>query len=289
MAAAPIPTDGARVERLLGRVNELAVLPHVIYKVLELSGTADSSMNEIERAIVVDPGFSSRLLAMANSAYYALPKKVTSIREAIMFLGFKTIRQIAMTVGMYDMFVGKTDKESLRRRAWWRHSIDTAVCCRWLGKETRRVPPDEAYTCGLLHYIGKTLLDRFGGEDYELVEALAAQGIPTMFAEQEIYGCDHMDVALAAATKWGFPDSLLCALPYEHEPDADDLFSANRACVAVASRITTWAVESQTHEIAEERRFPSWAIAGLGIPEEREAEFVERGIQAIAEAASMQV
>ncbi len=287
--AAALQYDDSGATKLLARVNELAVLPHVIYKVLELSGSVDSSTAEIERAIVVDPGFSSRLLTVANSAYYALPKKVTSIKEAILFLGFKTIRQIAMTVGMYDMFVGKNDKESLRRRAWWRLSVDSAVCCRWLAKETRRLAPEDAYTCGLLHLIGKTLLDRFGEDDYERVDLFVAQGLPDRYAELEIYGCDHMQIAVAAARKWGFPEPLLYALQYMEPAPADEPNLPHRACVAVGSRVAHWAVEGAPGEGAPERQLPSWAVVGLGIPAEREGEFGERGILAIAEAAAIQI
>src|SRR5687768_7393250 len=173
MSAAPVLNDDAAgLERILTRVNEMPVLPHVVFKVMEISGSSESPGHELEKAIVVDPGFSSKLLSLANSAYYGLPRKVTSVREAITFLGFKSIRQLAMTVGVFDMFIGKNDRDSLRRRRWWRHSVDTAVCCKWLAAETRKMPQDEAYTSGLLHYIGKTLLDRFGDGPYEKVELL---------------------------------------------------------------------------------------------------------------------
>ena len=121
MSAAPLPAhDPQRLEAILERVNEIAVLPHVVYKVLELSGSDDTSAIEIERSIQVDPGFSSRVLTLANSAYFGLPKKVSSIKDAIMFCGLKSVRELAMTVGIYDMFMGKQDKASLRRRGWWR-------------------------------------------------------------------------------------------------------------------------------------------------------------------------
>ena len=121
--SAALQFESPDLNALMARMRDLAVLPHVVYKVLEISGNSDSSTAEVERTIVVDPGFSSKLLTVANSAYYALPRKVTSIREAILFLGFKSIRQIAMTVGVYDMFIGKTDAESMRRRTWWWASI----------------------------------------------------------------------------------------------------------------------------------------------------------------------
>lgn len=290
MSAAPIYDQNPRVTIIMGRVNELAVLPHVVYKVLELSGSNDSSTVEMERAIVVDPGFSSRLLTMANSAYYGLPKKVTSIKEALLFLGFRAVRQLAMTVGVYDMFVGKTDRDSLRRRAWWRHSVDTAVCAKWLAQEFRALPPDDAYTCGLLHYIGKSLLDRFGGDDYGKIEALILQGSSDRDGERALYGCDHVEVAQVAARKWGFPEELVAGLDYVSPPTPDEPYLRHRACVALCSQIATFALGGEALQ-NEETPFelPKWALESLEIDEARSHECLDGGMRAIAAAAQLQI
>lgn len=290
MAAVPMPPYNQDIEAMLSRVRELAVLPHVVYKVIEISATTDTSTAEIERAIVVDPGFSSKLLTIANSAYYALPRKVTSIREAILFLGFKTIRQLAMTVGIYDMFIGKTDKESLRRRAWWRQSVDAAVCAGWLAKKSGKVPPEDAYTCGLLHLIGKTILDRFGGRDYESVCILMKNGFPDITAEENVYGFCHMEVAAAAAHRWGFPDPLVSGLYYLEPADEGDPNAAYRASVSLATKVVQWAMEGTPEDPdASERKLPGWALQVLAIDPGIQEEFVRGGTQAIAEAAALQM
>src|SRR5579859_3602694 len=127
-----MPDGSDCLARILARTNEMAVLPHVVHRVLEITASEDAMSHELERAISIDPGFTSRLLVLANSAAFGLPRRVTSIREGILFLGFRTIRSAALTVGLFDLFVGKTDRDSLRRREWWRHSVDTAVCARYL-------------------------------------------------------------------------------------------------------------------------------------------------------------
>src|SRR5438046_9985884 len=104
MAALPNDQKSAIVQAILSRVSEIAALPQVVYKIIELTGTTMTAVQEIDNAISIDPGFSSKVLMLANSAYYALPRKLTSIREAATFLGFKTIRQLAMTLGTLDMF-----------------------------------------------------------------------------------------------------------------------------------------------------------------------------------------
>jgi len=267
----------------MARVNEIAVLPHVVYKVLELSSSDNSSAHEMERAIVVDPGFSSRILALSNSAFMGLPKKVCSIKEAIMFCGLKNVRELAMTVGVYDMFVGKSDKESLRRRSWWRQSVDTAVCSKYLAGTIKIIPPDEAYTCGLLHLIGKSLLDRFGGEDYGQVDNLIEAGFTEIDAEREVFGVDHPSMGLAAATKWGFPASLSEGLNYMRQPKGDDAFQAHRACVAVAHQISKFVIDGKAGT-TQGLSVPQWALASLSIRAESAPEVVNGAILAIGQA-----
>ena len=246
---------------LTAKVQELSVLPHVVFKVLDLTSSTETSAAEIERVIIVDPGFSGKVLVLANSAAFGLPKRVTSIREAVGYLGFRHLRNVALTVGAYDLFVGKTDRESLRRREWWRHSIDSAVTARWLAGKTLRLPSDEAYTCGLLHQIGKTLIDRYAGEDYEKVMARIRMGAEDSEAERELYGYDHTDVASAAVEKWGLPETLQSALRYLQPPKPEDIGGNHRACLAVATWLAHRAKGASTEA-------PAWAVELMGFNSE---------------------
>jgi HD-like signal output (HDOD) protein len=264
MSALPISSDNDSLKRLISKVNDLAVLPHVVFKVLEISTSTDSPAQDMERAIIVDPGFSGKLLTLANSAQYALPKKVTSIKEAIMFLGYRQIRSMAMTVGVFELFVGKTDKESLRRRTWWRHSVDAAVCCRWLATSTKKLSPDDAYTSGLLHYMGKSLLDKYGDRSYDEVEFNLGRGLSDIEAEERVFGCNHVEVTMAAAEKWGFPEELRTGLYYLSGDDAEGTILAARACTALGSQIAHVLRDGHNEDCAQ-HALPAWTFAPLGL------------------------
>lgn len=284
MSALPIENAKGALTELLEKVDGLAVLPHVVFKVLEVSASEDAPPMELERAIIVDPGFSSKILTLANSAFFGLPRKVTSIRESVLFLGFRQVRNLAMTVGTYDMFVGKSDVESLRRRAWWKHSIETAVCCKWLAFFTRKSQPDDCYTCGLLHLIGKTLLDRFGNGDYERVGLMVESGVPELEAETRVFGCNHIEVSIAASERWGFPETLVSGLSYLSAPEPDDPNSVQRACIAtgnVIANISQLRKDGKVHS-DEHALMPAWALEILGIGPDRLDMVIEQGIGAIA-------
>ncbi len=276
------------LEVVMAKTNDVAVLPQVIFKVMEMTTTTSASAQHLERSIVVDPGFSAKILAQANSAFYALPRKVTSIRDAVMFLGFKAVRQLAMTVGVFDLFVGKTDKESLRRRAWWRHSLDSAVCSRAIAQMVGDCDADEAYTCGLLHYIGKTLMDRAAPNEYAKVMRLIEAGASDQQAERAVYRCDHVEVTLAAGRKWGFPESLIGGLAYVNPAEPEEPSARLRALTAIGDKIAKVTVAGQGSEATGEGDlFPAWVMNVCGLGSERIPDVMTKGQEAIASSAKV--
>lgn len=282
MAALPNDTQNKAVEAVLSKVSEIAVLPQVVYKIIELTGSTATAVHEIENAISIDPGFSSKILMLANSAYYALPRKLTSIREAATFLGFKTIRQLAMTVGVFDMFVGKTDAGSLRRRAWWRHSVDTAVCCQTLAKMVRTVSPDEAYSCGLLHDVGKPLLDRYGTGDYGQVEELTNAGVEPLEAEMQVFGCTHIDIGAGAAQNWRFPQALCECVAFHHAPPPGEV-GLHIAVTYLANEMAHAIVAGRkVDEVGHTVSFAQWAMDTLSFSADKIEEAFNLCKQAIA-------
>jgi len=277
MTRSHLPSRSNVIERVLSKTNEMAVLPHVVHKVIELTSVTDSASRELESTIRIDPGFSSRVLRLANSAAFGLPRRVTTVHEAIMFLGHRTIRSVALTVGLFDAFVGKTDRDSIRRREWWRHSVDTAICCRNLAQGNPQIGVEEAYTSGLLHLIGKMLLDRYGGENYGLVQKMIENGAEDYLAEMEIYGCDHCELGVEAARSWDLPLSLL----YLRAPEPTDPFARLRACTLVGSRM---ALRAKSGEKVDSMTCPRWSLDQLSLLGTTMKELGAIGRRAITEA-----
>jgi putative nucleotidyltransferase with HDIG domain len=226
-------TQTQSVGQVVQKVRDLAVLPQVVHQIIHLTSNPNASAKDLERLISIDQGMSTRVLNTVNSAYYGFSRKIASIKDAVVLLGFKAVRNLAMTVSMFDLFVGKTDRQNLRRGKWWRHSIDTALCARLIASQVSGVSPDEAYTAGLLHDIGKPLLDRYGDAPYEQVEDLVAQGVPELTAEQQVYGCDHAAVGRAVSLHWGFPEKLVEAIGCHHADSSDGLQDAPLTAVVV--------------------------------------------------------
>lgn len=291
MAAVPNQEGHGRLEEILKGVGDLAALPQVVYKIVELTGSTMTAAQEIERVISVDPGFSTKILMLANSAYYALPRKLTSISEAVTMLGFRTVRQLAMTIGVFEMFIGKNDASSLRRRTWWRHSVDTALCAQALAKLTGALAPDEAYTCGLLHDIGKPLLDRYAEATYEEVNVLVEAGMSPLRAEERVFGCNHAELGGAVAHRWGFPEDLSACIRDHHveEPESP---TSRLAITVLANEMAKRIVagsgpEGDSAEDQEWKSYPEWATSVLGFDEARLAAASRACAEAIASKSAM--
>ncbi len=273
---------------IVEKVNDVAVLPQVVFKIVESTANLDTTGDELERTIRVDPGFSAKVLTLANSALFALPRKITSIKDAVLMLGFKQVRQLAMQAGLFDLFAGKTDKESLRRRTWWRHSLDTALCAKWLAERYREVNPDEAYTCGLIHYLGKTIMDRFDSAQYDKVMAFVEQGGDDFEAECAVFGCDHVDVLLAVAGRWGFPPVIIRGLDYMAPSKPDATEEHLRAVVSVSDHIAHLAVSGASQLASSRLLLPMWALDVLAISPFEQQEIIDGGIAAIADSRQSQ-
>ena len=275
MYAEARPEPNNSLAAILAKVGEIAAMPQVVYKIIELTGTTATSAQAIEDAISLDPGFSSKVLILANSAFYALPRRVTSIREAATFMGYKTIRQLAMTVGVFDMFVGKNDSGSLRKRTWWRHSVDAAVCAKVLAKNSAHVDPEDAYSCALLHDVGKSLLDRATQGEYVQVEELIATGMSAVDAEKQVFGCTHMELGAASAARWNLPQMIIDSIAMHHGNASGD-FSYHVAVTCIASEFAHQIVEgrkavdeSAAEESAQRVWASEWAMSILGFSNEK--------------------
>ena len=254
------------VGSILSSIKDIAVLPQVVFKIMQMSESSDASAAQLEKEIQVDPGFTAKVLSMANSAYFALPRRVTSIRDAVSFLGFKTLRQIAMSAGVFDMFVGKSDKDSVRQRTWWRSSLDTANCVRWMTMHMKELNPEEAYTAGLLHLLGKTMMNRHDSKSYDHVIAATGQGISDFLAENHFFGCSHVEITMGLCIKWGLPEELIGAVNYITPVESIDA-PCIRAGVAVSHVIAQLVATDQIQIENPQQYFPAWALENLGIQE----------------------
>jgi putative nucleotidyltransferase with HDIG domain len=261
-----------RLARMVEAMGELAVLPQVVAKVLELSAEQTPSAADFDRAISVDPGFASRLLKLANSAHYGLPRQVSTIRDAVVLLGIREVRCLAMAATAFELFVGRSDRDSLVRRELWRHAVYTAALARSISRRAAGVDEELAFVAGLLHDVGKSIALEVADSEYLTAMIRAeAEGVPLYEVEQETLPFTHPELGAVAMGKWNLPESLVEAVGRHHEPAGATGAPQLTATVAVADAIARFLVcqeqggDAGLIEDLDEMSIPPEALAMLEV------------------------
>jgi len=205
---------------LIAGTHELASLPQTSARLLEL--LEDPTVEAVQLLDVIgrDPGLTANLLKLCNSAYYGRRREVGSLLEALVMLGNRTVLTLAFATSMGKVLRGELAGYGLRGDDLWRHCLavafGAATIVRDEGRENLR---DRAFTAGLVHDIGKLLLDRLLARRLEW-EASPQGEREQLDVERQVVGFDHAEAGAALADAWRFPEQLVTAIRWHHEPEA---------------------------------------------------------------------
>ncbi len=229
-----IPADRARrVEMILEQVHTLPTLSPVAVRLLNVTSAEDADLQEIISLIEADPALTGRMLALCRRANLGLSQPVSTVRRAVVLLGLEAVQSAVLSVQIFDLFNRapgsdeKPDADSsatFDRAAFWKHSIAVACCAELLaeahrGSGSTAIRPDEAFTAGLLHDLGKVVLHWILPKSYAKVIDLAdARGISMADAERAIIGLDHHTIGKRLAEHWGLPHALQDAIWLHNQP-----------------------------------------------------------------------
>lgn len=228
----------ATLEAIVEAVNDMPALPHVVLRVMELTDDPNSTAQDINAVLNQDQGMTAKVLRMANSAFYGFPRRIATVTDATLFLGFKTVRSIVMAASVSDILSKEMEGYALAPGELWRHSQCVAMAARQIAKRNKSALTDLAYTAGLLHDIGKVILNDTVKESYhEVVEMACEQNIPFMDAENEVLGFNHAMIGSKLAEKWNLPPELVEAIAFHHNPEKAQVNKNVTAIVHVADAV----------------------------------------------------
>lgn len=209
----------ARIQTLLKQVRDLPALPDIAMTVMRTADDDKSSTADVARAISRDQALTSRVLRLANSSYYGAIRTVATVSDAVVLLGFRTVRNLAMAASCQELLAGELSGYHMGRGDLWRHSYCVALLAQSLSKRVRYPVDEEAFVAGLLHDVGKVLLSVHMNSQFTLILNTASkQRIPFIDAEREVLGFDHAEVGARMLAKWNLPVSLVHAVRHHHAP-----------------------------------------------------------------------
>ncbi len=223
-SADPGIRTGAREDQLntiVMTTRDLPAMPQVASKVLELSSAPNTSADELQKVIADDQAMVARILKIANSAMYSCSRKISTLTEAIVMLGFNSIRSLVVTSAARNLYNMKTSPSGLKETLMWEHSIGSAFACRLLAEGRAPALTEEAFLAGLLHDIGKLVLtQRLPAEFDEIVQTVYNENKPFAATERAVLGFDHAQVGALLVNKWKFSPILENVILNHHKPEA---------------------------------------------------------------------
>jgi HD-like signal output (HDOD) protein len=198
-------------------MTDIPSLPVVASRILRIIANEGSSLEELKKVISMDQSFSARLLRVANSPYYRASNKIGDITDAITRIGFTTVQALVFAVSLKDLrrSADKTD------RLLWEHNLAVSVASSLIARESGLALADDPFILGLLHDIGKVVLNYTNKKQYtQVIQKVAESDVPFVDAENEIFGFDHCAAGEHVARQWQLPESICFVIANHHSPDA---------------------------------------------------------------------
>lgn len=202
--------------RLLEHEENLPVLPQLFYRIVEAASNPETPVSELSSLILEDQVLTGRVLRMANSAYYAMPQKISTVTRAVMVLGFITLKNFITAVTVVDTLNNDGFKGGLYE-TFWVHSLACSLSASLLAERLKIDHREVAMIAGLMHDCGKLFLDHHFPETYRKVAEMTRQGKDVLKAEKELFGLTHIDVGERIAHKWDLPVPLVEAIRDHHQ------------------------------------------------------------------------
>ncbi len=212
----PILPDKTRLRKEIIHLNPV---PQIALKILRMFSEEDYQLSEIIRELRLDQVLSAKVISFCNTPYIGAPGRINSIERAALLLGETHLLEIILSTSMENFYNQKKGGYSLVRGGLYKHALATAHLAEIISRYNKNMDRHLAYTAGLLHDIGKVVLDQYVAENISLFydqESCTTGGL--IDKEQELFGTDHQETGHELARLWSLPAALEEAISLHHEP-----------------------------------------------------------------------
>jgi putative nucleotidyltransferase with HDIG domain len=204
--------------RLVETIKELPPMPDVAARVLDMVGDPNTKMSQLAEVLSRDQTLVARIIKVSNSALYGGQKKTTSLSQALIRLGTRTIRSLVVGASTRALFPTDQTQIGLWGQSLWQHSIQCGLAARRIAKRVRYGDPEEAFVGGLLHDLGKVVILLKLPDEYRRIHRMQAGGLAGSAAERSVLGFDHAKVGKLLLKEWKLPPSLIACVRFHHLP-----------------------------------------------------------------------
>jgi len=247
---------------MVGRIQGLPVMSAVALEVLDSMAGADTDIKSLARRITQDQAIAARVLRVANSPFYGLQMRVSTIDDAIVVLGFSAVRSLVLAAAIITSLPASRCP-GFNQDRFWRHVLGTAVAAQALAKPLVR-PAEPLFIAGLLHDIGRLVMVALYPEHYTAIIDLAHEKDSCLRdAEEALFGYDHAAVGAALAGRWNFPADIVDALAWHHAPERGT--PGGLAAIIHYADAISQALDFEETENSQMPHLHQEAVDGLGL------------------------
>lgn len=261
------------MDRLVQKIETIPTIPVVGRKVVELAGDEEAVFKDLVQIIEKDQALAAKVLRVANSAFYGFLSKVNSLEHALVILGVDEVRSIALGISVYNLF-SQSENGAFDRTQFWTHAIICSQVARLLGERLNIRNHSSFFLTGLIHDIGKVVLDQYFHEEFlRIVEYVSLGKTSFSKAEREILGTTHCAIAGQLLRQWRFPDEVVTQILYHHRPWHDKDSGIGSSIIYLANVLTKLAGypchseerQIDLHEFANSSEFDFVRRNGCGL------------------------
>ena len=213
-----LPSRQEVAKALKKEVHELPTLPVVALKLLKLTSQDSSKAADLAKIVETDPAIAAKVLRLVNSAHYGLRRTISSLSHAVVILGFSAIRAMALEVTLFEQLVRHDPAKRFDRMYFWRHCLSVAELSKVMASECGHPDPEEVYAAGLLHDIGKLILDVYGKISYRhFLQGYGKTAAGPLIDEEKNYiGIAHDRIGAFFCNEWKIPAGITAAVRFHH-------------------------------------------------------------------------
>lgn len=220
-----------KLKGIVDKIVGLPTLPSMLSNINKMMLNPRTSAKEVAQLISSDPSVTSKVLRVVNSSFYGFPNRITTITHAIVILGFNTVKSIVLSSSIFDVFKKDSKGLGFDRTEFWKHSIGCGAAARVLGKRLGYTALEELFIAGLLHDVGKIVLDQFVNDKFiHILNLVQTQNILIYEAEEKVLGVTHAEVGAWLFEKWNLSKGLIECIRCHHNPT---LARENQKLVAI--------------------------------------------------------
>lgn len=201
------------LDELVKKADDLQMMPQTARKVIDLVSKEATTAQDLARVIEKDANITTRILKISNSAFYGLRREVTTVQHAIVILGYKSVRSLVIATSGKAMH----KRFGITEQMMWDHSVGTAIFGRLLAASHPHSIADLAFVGGLLHNVGKAIMNNECGMAYtEVMKVVYNEGADYIDAENSIFKYTYPEVGARVVEKWGLPEQIVNIIRYHH-------------------------------------------------------------------------